>query len=187
MHSVILADVGIPMIFVQWPLMIAALIPVILIEVLVIRRWLPLSPGRAFAGVGKANLYSTAAGVPMAWGIMFLIELAIGLPLGFAGMAFHWNLDSSVLQAFMVVAGAAWQGPVRGLLYWIIPLSVTVLLVPSFFVSVRLERRSCLKAWPAADPVALHRAVYAANLWSYGFMLVMACGWICYQLYTHAR
>ena len=158
------------MIFVQWPLMVAALIPVIVVEVLVIRRWLPLSPRQAFTGIGKANLYSTVAGVPLAWGIMFLVEMAIMLPLGLAAMKFHWTLESPISQVLSVIVGAAWEGPVEGQLYWIIPLAVTVLLVPSFFVSVRLERRSCLQAWPAADPVALHRGVYVANLWSYGFL-----------------
>jgi len=183
MRTIILADVGIPMIFVHWPLMFAALVLVIGIEVLVIRRFLPLSSSQALAGIGKANLYSTAAGVPMAWGYMFVIQLLIQLPLGLASVAFHW--DSPILQAVAVVAGAAWEGgPVQGHLHWIIPLAITVLLVPSFFVSVRLERRSCLQSWPSLDPSAVGRAVYVANLWSYAILFVMAFGWISYQLYS---
>jgi hypothetical protein len=64
-----LADIGIPMIFVQWPLMIGALIPVIIVESLVIRRWIPLSYRDAFSGVflrfrsaGEQNLSAGVAG-----------------------------------------------------------------------------------------------------------------------------
>jgi hypothetical protein len=54
MH-LLFADVGIPMIFIQWPLMLAALIPVILIEAIIVRRWLPLSYRAALLGAGKAK------------------------------------------------------------------------------------------------------------------------------------
>ena len=74
-----LADVGIPMIFVQWPLMIGALIPVIIVEALLIRRWVQLSYRDAFIGVTKANLLSTLAGFPLAWLAMFVIEMGFGL------------------------------------------------------------------------------------------------------------
>lgn len=185
MHSVILADVGIPMIFVQWPLMLAAFIPVTLVEVFVIRRWLPLSLRQAFSGISKANLYSTLAGVPIAWGIMFAFELAIMLPLGLAAAKFHWIWDSPIIGAFSLIAAAAWEIPLREHVYWIIPLAITVLLVPSFFVSVSLERRSCLKSWPSLDPIAIRRGVYVANLWSYALLFVVAFSWISYQLFSH--
>src|SRR5438876_4891514 len=45
MHHAVLADIGVPMIFVQWPLMICALLPVIAIEALVVRKRLSLSYG----------------------------------------------------------------------------------------------------------------------------------------------
>ena len=41
--SIVLADVGIPMIIIEWPLMLMALVPVIILEALLIRRWVPLS------------------------------------------------------------------------------------------------------------------------------------------------
>lgn len=50
-----LANVGIPMIFVQWPLMLVALIPVIFVEALLIHLWLSLSPQEAFIGYCQLN------------------------------------------------------------------------------------------------------------------------------------
>ena len=80
MHHAVLADIGVPMIFVQWPLMICALLPVIAIEALVVRKRLSLSYGRAFGGATKANVVSTLAGVPLAWGLMLILEFATIFP-----------------------------------------------------------------------------------------------------------
>jgi hypothetical protein len=63
MHHTLLADAGVPMIFVQWPLMTCALLPVIAIEALVVRKRLSLSYGRAFGGAAKASAASTLAAV----------------------------------------------------------------------------------------------------------------------------
>src|SRR5438094_902125 len=94
MHCALLADIGVPMIFVQWPLMICALLPVIVIEALVVRKRLALSYRRAFAGAAQANVVSTLAGVPLAWGLMFFSKLhaqrlAYDSPPQFAGRGDH--------------------------------------------------------------------------------------------------
>jgi hypothetical protein len=52
------------MIFVQMPAMECALIPIIIVEGLLIRRWLTLPYRDAFRGVTVANLASTIVGVP---------------------------------------------------------------------------------------------------------------------------
>src|SRR6266536_1309802 len=110
MHCALLADIGVPMIFVQWPLMICALLPVIAIEALVVRKRLALSYGRAFAGAAQANVVSTLAGVPLAWGLMLLLELATALPIIFAAQRWHWHYDSPIFYVLYVL-GMAWTGP----------------------------------------------------------------------------
>ena len=72
-----LANIGIPMIVVQWPLMFATLVPVVVLETLVIHRRLRVSWRSALLGVGKANVLSTLIGVPLAWLLMFGLELGI--------------------------------------------------------------------------------------------------------------
>jgi hypothetical protein len=186
MHSPLLADLGLPMIFVEWPLMLCALLPVIGLEGLVIHRSLSLSYRAAFLGVGKANIYSTLVGVPMAWGIMFLFQLATSLvmiPLALAQQKWHWTvLNAPIFQAVGFLLSLAWELPLKGQLYWIVPTAATLLLIPCFFVSVRLERRSCLCSWPSVDPAAVWRSVFLANLWSYGFLFLVACAWVLYHL-----
>ena len=107
----ILANVGIPMIFVQMPAMVCELIPVIIIEALLIRRWVSLSYRDAFVGITKANFVSTLVGVPVAWLAMFLLELVIMLPLAIAADKFHWKMDSPVFEIMGFFLSVAWLGP----------------------------------------------------------------------------
>jgi hypothetical protein len=56
-----LANVGIPKIVVQWPLMVAVLVPLIILEALLIVRWLSLSYRDAFICIG--NKFTTGINV----------------------------------------------------------------------------------------------------------------------------
>lgn len=173
------------MIFIEWPLMLCALVPVIVLEALLVRLWVPLSYREAFLGVGRANLYSTLVGIPMAWGIMFIIQIAsliLLMPVGFAAVHWHWNLNSPPFRAVAFLASLAWEPSAKRQLFWVIPTAAALLLLPCFYVSIILERRSCLKSWTNSDPALVRRGVYFANLASYGLLFLMACGWIIYQL-----
>jgi hypothetical protein len=178
---VLLADVGVPMIFVQWPLMICALLPVIVIEAFVLHKRLRLSYRRAFAGAAQANVISTLAGVPLAWGVMFLLELATALPIIYAAQKWHWHYESPIFYVLYVL-GMAWTGP-AGKSAWPIALAATLLLVPTFFVSVWLERRFYRRSYPDIDTVAVDGASWFANLTSYTLLFVLACGWVGWEVY----
>jgi len=104
-----LADVGAPMILIEWPLMLCALIPIIFIEAEVARRRLKLPYGKAFNAAAKANALSTGAGVPLAWAVMLVIELATMYPIAAAADKWHWSFDSPVLYLSFVLA-MAWGG-----------------------------------------------------------------------------
>src|SRR4051812_1900607 len=139
MYRPLLADVGLPMIFVQWPLALLFLLPVIVIEALTIRRALVLPSGRAFAAAAKANFISTLVGIPLAWLITLLVGGMTLVPVSFAADKWHWNMASPLFQVFSFVLGAAWIFPADGRA-WLIPLAAGLLLIPSYFVSVWIER-----------------------------------------------
>ena len=179
-----LANVGVPMIFIHWPLMLCALVPVIVLETLFIRRWLTLSLREAFVGVGKANVLSTLVGVPMAWLLMLALEFAVMLPVGLAADKWKWELDGPVWQVLGFLFSVAWLGPAEGYLHWMVPVAVALLLVPCFYLSVVLERRSCMRTWTASDPARVRRGVFAANLASYVLLFLLACGWVTFELVT---
>jgi hypothetical protein len=183
-----LADVGLPMIVLQLPAMICALAPVIVIEALLIRRWVTLSHREAFTGIAKANLISTFIGVPAAWLIMCVFEFTATIPLTAAVHDWYWKSDSPVLQAVGYLLTVAWLYPVPDeVAAWLVPAAAAVLLIPCFFVSVRLERSACLKSWVTSDPDAVRRGVCVVNVASYALLFVMACGWTAYEVLTRAR
>ena len=107
----ILANIGVPMIFIHWPLMVCALVPVIIVEAWVIRRRLSLSVGEVWVGVGKANLLSTFVGVPLAWLAMLALEYAVLLPVGLAAEKWEWELDGPLWQALAFLFSVAWLAP----------------------------------------------------------------------------
>jgi hypothetical protein len=172
------------MIFFAWPLMVCALIPVIVVEALLVRRWVPLSYEKAFIGIAGANALSTAVGVPLAWLVMFAAQLAIMLPVGLAAERWNWNLDGPAFEVVGTILSSAWIGDEGANLKWIIPGGMALLLIPCFFLSVRIESWVCLRTWKNSIPADVRRAVYRANVASYLLLFILACGCVCFGLYT---
>src|SRR5580698_6792977 len=69
------ADAGVPMLFVTWPGMLVALIPVIVIEAWIMKRRLKLAVGEALRLTGIANAASAIVGIPLAWLALAGLEL----------------------------------------------------------------------------------------------------------------
>ena len=181
MHFALLADMGIPMIFVQWPLMACALLPVIVIEALVVRKRLSSSLSRALIGAAQANTVSTLAGVPLAWGLMLLLEVATMAPLTLAVEKWHWHTESPVFYVLNVLAIAWVNPPIRS--YAGIAFAATLLLVPTFLVSVRIERWFYRRSYKSIDRGAVDHSVWLANLCSYSLLFIAACSWFGWELY----
>ncbi len=164
------------MIVLHWPLMLLALIPIIVLESFLMRDLVPIEFGKALLGVAKANLFSTAVGVPIAWAAMLVLEFATLLPIGIAAQHWGWDDGSPAMQLVIVLLGSAWIP--GGDAVWIVPGAIAVLLIPSFLVSVWLERKSCLRSWPELDAARIRRSVLLSNAASYGLLFLLACAWI---------
>jgi hypothetical protein len=65
-----------------------------------------------------------------------------------------------------------------------VPAAVALLLVPCFYLSVVLERRSCARTWASADPARVRHGVFAVNLASCALLFILACGWVAFELAT---
>jgi hypothetical protein len=163
MHCALLADIGVPMIFVQWPPALLFLLPVIVIEALTIRRVLATPTRKVFAAATKANLISTLVGVPLAWLVTLIVGVTTVVPASFAADKWHWEMDSPLFQVFSFVFGIAWIFPPDGKA-WLIPLAAALLLVPTFFVSVWIEGRFYRRSLEGSDVASINRAVRQANL-----------------------
>jgi hypothetical protein len=132
----LIADAGIPMIALTLPAMLLLLIPVVVIEAFLCKKWLGLSTRDAVRSNAIANLTSTLIGIPVAWAIMFGLEIgAGGLVSKTPAIA---DSKSPIAQVIMFVLSSAWIGGAEGH-EWIIPCAVLVLLVPFFFASYGVE------------------------------------------------
>jgi hypothetical protein len=180
----LLADAGIPMIALTFPLMLMLLIPVIVIEGLLCKKWLGLTNWEAMKSNAVSNLVSTLVGIPLAWAIM------LGLQFGaIASVEKSHFLDSNSPLAIVValLLNSAWIPPAEGSNVWWIPAAILVLLVPFFFASYGIEYlvMAYMIGMPSGGPANLEyprirTAVRNANLVTYGAMFIAASIWLSY-------
>jgi hypothetical protein len=130
---------------------------VVAVEALVAKRLLSLSVGSSLKLALKANLWSTAVGVPL----VCIVMLFVG---GFVGGELY-RVDRLRWLGSLFFGSAIW---IEDLPNWVIYAGPAVLTVPCYLVSVRIE------AWSAAKTVSLadaKRWSRTANAISYGVLL----------------
>lgn len=165
----IIANAGVPMIFLQMPAMLIALIPVIIIELLIAKHLTRLDWKKVSLGVTTANIISTIIGIPLSWGIMLGLEL-----LTTGGGVYTGPLE----KVAAVTLQAAWLIPYENDLFWMIPTAMVVLLIPAFLISVWMERLVCFRFWKSIERVSVKRAVWIFNAISYGILMVCVFVWL---------
>lgn len=158
------------MIIPQLYLMGLALIPIVFIESLFVCRIPSLKFAEAFKGLAIANIASTILGIPIAWALMLGLELVTT-----GGFAHGMKTPLAMLAA--VTLQAAWLIPYEEHLYWMLPAAVTTLLIPSFVISVFIERLCLILRWKHLERRLVSREVVRANVYSYLLLLVLSCAW----------
>ena len=151
------------MLFVTFPAMLLALVPVVLVESYVLIRQLALSGGTAIKISAIANVASTVVGMPVAWFVLVIMQLASG-----GGAAF--KMDSTLAKLLAVTWQAPWLIPHRSDIQWMVPAATLTLLVPFFFVSWLIEYQVAKRMVASPAPSRLSSAVRNANLGSYGLL-----------------
>lgn len=173
----LLADAGVPMILIAWPGMLVLLLPIIAAEAAFIIKHTALPHKRVVWATASANAVSTVVGIPLTWGILFVCEM--GFWEGFSHTSIgsgRWN--SPLARIIGTIFSAPWLMPI-GKRHWAIPLAALVLLIPFLFVSVWVEQQ-VMKLFfrlPRTDD-SLRKAVWGANVVSYGFLFLFAVVWL---------
>ncbi len=165
------ADIGVPMIFITAPGMLAALIPIILIEGVVMSKQLAITLTQSLKAAFYGNIVSTIVGIPVTWVALVAIQLCTG-----GGGAY--GLDSPLKQFLAVTWQAPWLIPYEPELKWMIPSATFFLLVPFFFVSWRIEYKVANRLLKEIDQTQLNAAVRNANLVSYGLLALIVLGFL---------
>jgi hypothetical protein len=162
----IIANLGLPMIFIEVPYLALALVPVAYVESLVYRARLKVPALEAYRGAMTANLWSTLLGVPIAWGVLLIAQISVGGDT-------KWGLDTPLLRLAAVTVQAPWLIPYEKEQYWMIPAASLFLMIPFFLASVATEWVALKVHWRKRER-RLAGAVLLANLLSY---LLLAGFW----------
>jgi hypothetical protein len=172
------ANAGVPMIAIVYPGMGILLLPVIIIEVVVLRRRLSSPLRRTAIMVTVSNLVSTVFGVPLTWMVLVALQAVTGGG-GSAGPSF----DTFAGKLLAVTWQAPWMMPYESDMYWMMPVASLVLLVPFFFVSWLIEYQLSRLFLRDVDKADLKRAVLIANLVSYAMLAGVVLAWMGVGLY----
>lgn len=159
----LLANIGLPMIFIELPYLTIAFIPVVLVEAAVYR-WLLSVPWRqSWPGALRANLRSTFVGVPLAWFAQVVAQIVIGGDSA-------WGLNTPLDRLAAVTIQSAWLIPYEKEFYWMVPAASLCLMVPFLIVSIGIELFLLRRVWPNIAASRLAGAVVLANLVSYSLL-----------------
>jgi len=165
------ADAGVPMLFVTFPAMLMALMPIIIVETFVLGRMIRVRVLSAIKPVAIANVVSTVVGIPIAWFVLVFLELLTG-----GGSAY--GLATPTQRFLAVTWQAPWLDPYGQDLSWMVPTASLVLLVPFFLVSYWIEAlivSSMMKSFPEKQ---VRKGVFAANLSSYALLAAFNIAWL---------
>jgi len=171
----VFANVGVPMLFIGLPYMVAVLVPVVLIEAVWYWRFLRLPWPRAWRGAVWANLWSTLVGLRVAWLVWTVVA---GMSVG---LAHHWRLFTqeqfleSYAVGFLVLVGTSgWLAPSPGVDEVLLLGAGLVLLLPAYLVSYLWEAQLLRRAWPELPAAEVRRQVWRAHLLTYGLLYAVA-------------
>ena len=91
------------------------------------------------------------------------------------------NLDTPLAVFKATILQAAWLSPYEGL-DWRIPVAALVLLIPSFLVTVIVERLVLVKYWKTVDRARITKTVWLVNCASYAVLGLFIGVWLGFTL-----
>jgi len=169
------ADAGVPMLFVTFPAMVVALIPVVLLETVVLARTLKTRAAPLAKSAAIANVVSTIVGIPLTWVALVILELVTD-----GGSAYGLTTP---LQKFLAVTWQApWLIPYERELYWMVPAASLVLLVPFFFASYFIEVPIVARFEKRFPAPQVRAAVFRANIASYMGLAIFNVVWLMWSI-----
>lgn len=174
------ANTGVPMLFVTWPVMLLALIPIIGVEAYVLSSQLGLSVGVSLKVASIINAASTIVGIPVAWLLLLLAQL-------FTGGGSIYGIETAWKKFLAVTWQAPWLIPYEDDMDWMVPSAGLALLVPFFFASWWIEYQVAVPLLDVLEPRTVRHSLLVANLATYGILGLLALGLLATALKLPSR
>ena len=162
--AAVLANAGLPMLGIVWPVAWLLLIPVIFIEAVICAKQLNISTYRALRATTLGNIASTAIGIPLTWVALVAIQIAIALTLQQVGV----SPSSTPLRYALLPVNSAWIG---GYLGKEIYFAFFFLCIPFCVVSIWIENKIFRRMALDLDSSKIRTSVVRANVITYTALL----------------
>ena len=163
----VLANAGIPMIVITFPLMLICLLPVIIIEAYILKKQLNISTKESIISSTIANSFSTIIGIPLTWAALTLIPIltsflmfSLDLPIVLEKIAYITLLSSWISVPYQYESD----------LIWIVPAATLFLFLPFFFASWKIESFIIKKIHPTINSHAINAACKKGHIITYSLM-----------------
>jgi hypothetical protein len=154
MPTLVFSNAGLPLLAIQWPTLWLAFIPIIFIETWVMYKTLPIGTKHIFKASFWSNLTSTLFGIPMAW--ICALKMGPIIPSEFSTCFFVIPPQITKNETIAVQLSM--------LLWWVIFFG-TSYWIEKWVTKIILRQQNL----PSLD---INRAVFRANLCSYGMLFV---------------
>lgn len=164
-----LADAGIPMLPVAYPVILLSLVPVIGIEVLYIRTRLKTGWWDTLVATAGANFVTLLLGYPLVWVVMLMVEFG----LSWVADLIRLKRLSEIFGYLIFALSPAWINPTKD--RWPVLLAFAILLIPSFFLSAFVEAELLDEHGWLLFEGSSARTVWKANILSYLFLVFAGC------------
>jgi len=161
------ANAGIPMIMMEYPILILALLPVIIIESISISNILNIEHSKTIKPIIVANLVSTLLGYPLTWGLRFLFLLLL-----------ESKLHSKLVFILLISFGPAWIGSSKDKF---LPVYIMLAMIPAFLFSVFIEYFILKRFFKNINKDKILKSTWIINIYSYGFIIFGLLIWFIYK------
>jgi len=162
------ANAGIPMLMIEWPFMILSLLPIIYFEAWVIQKYIKLTHKQLLKITTASNFASTLIGVPLTYAIILVLQYLLTDHITIQANNSWGLLVHSIIFPALAI-------PAENSLWFIFPVSGSVLLVFYFLVSWQIEKlatRFLLKNQNISSQI-ISKSVLLANIYSYLALFVI--------------
>jgi len=175
------ANAGLVMIAVVWPPAWLLFFPIVLLEAEIARRRLALGYGRSLLLIGSANLLSMVLGFFLAWLVLIINEVGVGLnPKGV------FRCYPRFQDLFPWIAGNPWLPPDENA-YWQVPIAGIILCIPFLVVSVFVESSAVASWLPHGQQAHVRAWSWRANTASCVGLVILLLVILGYAVRVHCK